>query len=129
VPHPFRARQLRYGTARLVGKVFPHSSRNLDESASAVGGGAVILKMIDLAQTSNELAAALNILRDLIKDSWKASEEMERIRRSCLTGCRHDLTHTRRFRATRSNSSAKDAEPDGRDLYEDHPLYAWDPYG
>jgi len=38
--------------------------------------------MIDLAQTSNELAAALNILRDLIKDSWKASEEMERIRRS-----------------------------------------------
>lgn len=80
VPHPFRARQLRHGTARFVGNVFPHSASNMDESVSSVGGGTVILKMIDLAQTSEELAMSLNIFRELTRDSWKASEEMERIR-------------------------------------------------
>lgn len=53
---------------------------SLDESVSAVGGGVVLLKMIDLSQTKEELATTLAILRDTIKDSWKASEEMERIR-------------------------------------------------
>lgn len=53
---------------------------SLDESVSAVGGGVVLLKMIDLSQTKEELATTLGILRDTIKDSWKASEEMERIR-------------------------------------------------
>ena len=36
--------------------------------------------MIDLAQTPEELAATLVVLKELVKDSWKASEEMERIR-------------------------------------------------
>jgi hypothetical protein len=57
-----------------------HSKPSLDESTSCVGGGTVVLKMIDLSLTSEELAATLGILRDLIKDSWSASEEMERIR-------------------------------------------------
>ena len=64
----------------MVGNVYPHSSWNLDESVSTVGGGTVILKMIDLAQTPEELAATLVVLKELVKDSWKASEEMERIR-------------------------------------------------
>ena len=80
VPHPSRARQLRHGTLELVGNVETHAMTSLDESVSAVGGGVVLLKMIDLSQTKEELATTLAILRDTIKDSWKASEEMERIR-------------------------------------------------
>lgn len=84
VPHPWRARQLRHGLARLHGDVHAFSPRHLDDSVSAVGGGAVILKLVDLSQTPEELVNSLTILRDMIKDSWRASEEMERIR-----GCSH----------------------------------------
>ena len=63
-----------------MGKVTAHSATNLDESISTVGGGILLLKMIDLSQTPEELGAALGILRDSIRDSWAASEEMERIR-------------------------------------------------
>lgn len=80
VPHPFRARQLRHGVLHLVGRVYPYSVRNLDQASSTIGGGTAILQMIDLAQTSEELLATLSIMRDLLKDSWTASEEMERIR-------------------------------------------------
>jgi hypothetical protein len=80
VPHPWRARQLRHGLARLHGDVHAFSPRHVDDSVSAVGGGAVILKLVDLSQTGEELAGSLSILKDLIKDSWRASEEMERIR-------------------------------------------------
>ena len=48
----------------------------------------MVLKLVDLSQTSEELASALSILRDLIKDSWRASEEMERIRQSYFCGAR-----------------------------------------
>ncbi len=42
----------------------------------------VALKVVDMASTSEELAASLSILRDMIRDSWQASEEMKRIRAS-----------------------------------------------
>jgi hypothetical protein len=84
VPHPARARQLRHGLARLHGDVHAFSPCPLDDSVSAIGGGAVVLKLIDLSQTSEELASALSILRDMIKDSWRASEEMERIRKPSI---------------------------------------------
>ncbi|WVR06613.1 hypothetical protein IAU60_003645 [Kwoniella sp. DSM 27419] len=79
IPHPFRAKQLRHGTARLVGNVQPYSGSSLDESVTAVGGGLVLLKMIDLSKTKDELLQTLGLMRDMIKDSWSASEEMERI--------------------------------------------------
>ena len=80
VPHPLTARQLQHGTARLIGNVFAHSTRNLDESVSTVGGGIVIMKMVDMTRNTEELAATLSILKDGIRDCWQASEEMERIR-------------------------------------------------
>ncbi|ORY31849.1 hypothetical protein BCR39DRAFT_525741 [Naematelia encephala] len=80
VPHPFRARQLRHGTARIVGSISAFEPTPLDDSVSTVGGGVVVLKMVDMAQTTDELSACLSILKDMIKDSWSASEEMERIR-------------------------------------------------
>ncbi|WRT68074.1 uncharacterized protein IL334_005049 [Kwoniella shivajii] len=79
VPHPVRAKQLRHGTASLVGNVRPFSAVFLDESTTSVGGGLVLLKLIDLSRTKEELTATLGMLRDMIRDSWAASEEMERI--------------------------------------------------
>jgi hypothetical protein len=80
VPHPLRAKQLRHGLAYMTGNLICHRAINLDDAISTVGGGTVILKMIDMAQTAEELATALGILKDLLRDSWSASEEMERIR-------------------------------------------------
>lgn len=85
VPHPWRAKQLRHGLAKLHGDVYAFSPIPLDDSVEAVGGGAVVLKLVDLSQTPEELASALSILRDLIKESWRASEEMERIRKFLLS--------------------------------------------
>ncbi|WVQ73417.1 hypothetical protein IAR50_002989 [Cryptococcus sp. DSM 104548] len=79
IPHPYRARQFRYGTANLTGNVRAFRSTSLDESVQAVGGGLVILKMVSMSCTSEELLDTLSILKDTIKDSWLASEEMERI--------------------------------------------------
>jgi hypothetical protein len=80
VPHPYRAKQVRHGTAQLMGNVEVYSATALDESVTCVGGGTVILKMIDLSSSTEELATTLGLMRDMIKDSWSASEEMERIR-------------------------------------------------
>ena len=46
----------------------------------------MLLKMIDMARTTAELTACLGMLRDMIKDNWAASEEMERIRKSTFNG-------------------------------------------
>jgi hypothetical protein len=80
IPHPSRAKQLRHGHAKLVGANESFVMTCLDDSVGTVGGGTVVLKMIDLARTSEELAATLGILKDMIRDSWSTSEEMERIR-------------------------------------------------
>ncbi|WWC96475.1 hypothetical protein V866_003343 [Kwoniella sp. B9012] len=79
IPHPLRAKQVRHGTARLVGNISPFSATSLDESTTAVGGGLVLLKLVDLSRTKEELITTLGMFRDMIKDSWSASEEMERI--------------------------------------------------
>lgn len=84
VPHPIRAKQLRHGLAHIVGDLLCFRTINLDDSVSTVGGGTVLLKMIDMAQTSEELATTLGILKDMLRDSWSASEEMERIRELVL---------------------------------------------
>jgi hypothetical protein len=80
VPHPLRAQQLRHGTGRLIGNVDVYSSDGLDESVESVGGGTVVLKMIDMSQSSEELLGSLSVLREMTKECWSASEEMERIR-------------------------------------------------
>lgn len=89
LPAISRARQVRQGVLRLMGRIEPFAQSNLDETTSAVGGGTVLLKMVDMARTTAELTACLGMLRDMIKDNWAASEEMERIRQSALTGFFH----------------------------------------
>jgi hypothetical protein len=79
IPHAARARDFPNARARLHGAVFAYCGNDLDASIAAVGGGIVALKLVDLAK-GNQLLTALEILRDMIKNSWSASEEMERIR-------------------------------------------------
>ena len=82
IPHPYRAKQVRNGTLKMVGDVDTHTAMSLDESVACVGGGTVILKTIDLSNSTDELLIGLGLLRDMIRDCWSASEEMERIRES-----------------------------------------------
>ncbi|WOO83333.1 Beige 1 [Vanrija pseudolonga] len=79
VTHAFFARDVRYGRAKMVDHVFPFATTSMDEAVSTVGGGVVVLKLIDLAEDSEQLATTLTILQDMVRDSWSASEEMERI--------------------------------------------------
>lgn len=82
IPNKSRARQLRQGWVWLEGRVEVFSAANIDETTAAVGGGTVLLKMVDMARNTEELVACLSMLRDVIKDNWAGSEEMERIRES-----------------------------------------------
>lgn len=81
VPHASRARDFKYGRAKLVGNIFPYAANDLDVTISSVGGGIVALKLVDLAKDSAELNITLGVLWDMLKYSWAASEEMERIRK------------------------------------------------
>lgn len=47
---------------------------------SIVGGPAVALRIVELTRTESELTSALAILTHLVKESWSACEELERIR-------------------------------------------------
>lgn len=85
VPHQQRAQQLRHGLFTLEGAIEPHQSVNLDEGLEAVGGATVVLKMLDMARTTEEVQAVLSIIRDMTRKGWQASEEMERIRKSAYT--------------------------------------------
>lgn len=88
VPHLQRAQQLRHGLFTLEGAIEPHRSVNLDEGLEAVGGATVVLKMLDMARTTEEVQAVLGIIRDMTRKGWQASEEMERIRESAERVCR-----------------------------------------
>nr|ODN91829.1 hypothetical protein L203_01081 [Cryptococcus depauperatus CBS 7841] len=79
IPHPYRAKQFKCGIVKLTGNVRPFKTIGLDESVQAVGGGLVLLNIVSMSQTREELFSALSILKDAIRDNWSASEEMERI--------------------------------------------------
>jgi hypothetical protein len=82
-----------------------------------------VLKLVDLSQTPEELASALSILRDLIKDSWRASEEMERIRKLLLPKRGYELM-IRWLRLTCGDLETQDAPPCRYPMYKDHPTDA-----
>jgi hypothetical protein len=70
------------GRATVSGDVFHSSIICADTALSVVGGPAVALKLIQLSRTSAELALTLSILFDSIKESWSASEDMEKMRKA-----------------------------------------------
>ncbi|TFK65264.1 beach-domain-containing protein [Pluteus cervinus] len=52
----------------------------LDTALWKIGGAAVALRLVQLANTPHEVSRALSILTDGLRNSWQNSEDMERLR-------------------------------------------------
>ena len=66
--------------ANATGDISMHNPLCLDEAMFVVGGPAVALKIVELASTAEELLSAISLLIESVRESWKASEEIERMR-------------------------------------------------
>jgi len=67
------------GVAMLVGEPVVTVPQSLDDVSWRLGGCAAIgLSLVSKARTTEEVATAVNILLETIKDSWRNSEVMER---------------------------------------------------
>ncbi|KAJ7201121.1 beach-domain-containing protein [Mycena pura] len=62
------------------GDVFIVKAACLDQSLWKIGGAAVPLRLLQVANTPHELSRALGVLVDGLRNSWVNSEDMERFR-------------------------------------------------
>ncbi|KAL4258196.1 Beach-domain-containing protein [Pleurotus pulmonarius] len=62
------------------GDVYVVKAACLDEALWRVGGAPVAMRLVQLAKSSHELSRSLSILVDGLRNSWKNSENMERMR-------------------------------------------------
>ncbi|KAA1472737.1 beach-domain-containing protein [Dentipellis sp. KUC8613] len=62
------------------GDVLAVRSRCADNAVWELGGAAVPMRLVQLANTPHELSRTLGILTDSLRNSWQNSEDMERIR-------------------------------------------------
>ncbi|KAG6816009.1 hypothetical protein H0H87_009501 [Tephrocybe sp. NHM501043] len=65
---------------RNEGDVFVVKAACLDMALWKIGGAAVALRLVQVANTQHELSRALGVLADGLKNSWQNSEDMERLR-------------------------------------------------
>ncbi|GHJ86512.1 hypothetical protein NliqN6_2914 [Naganishia liquefaciens] len=63
-----------------AGDISAHTPLFLDEAMFIAGGPAIALKIVELASTPEELLSAISLLVESVRESWKASEEIERMR-------------------------------------------------
>ena len=54
----------------------------LDLAMWEIGGAAVALRLVQLAQNQHEVSRALGVLTDGLRNSWQNSEDMEQMRES-----------------------------------------------
>ncbi|KAJ9116880.1 hypothetical protein QFC22_004537 [Naganishia vaughanmartiniae] len=80
LPSPLRATEPGRANAEVQGDVDVYNPLCLDEAMFVVGGPAVALKLVELASSPEELQSAITLLAECVKESWKASEEAERMR-------------------------------------------------
>lgn len=80
LPSPIRSADSGRSHAAVIGDVSVHNPLCLDEAMFVVGGPAVALKIVELASTPEELLSAISLLVESVRESWKASEEIERMR-------------------------------------------------
>ncbi|KAL4252230.1 hypothetical protein ABKN59_005526 [Abortiporus biennis] len=64
----------------LDGETFEVKSTSLDSSMWKLGGAAIPLGLVQLAQSTHEVSRALSILTGGLKNSWQNSEDMEQLR-------------------------------------------------
>jgi hypothetical protein len=81
LPSPLRATETGRANANVEGDVDVYNPMCLDEAMFVVGGPAVALKLVELASSPEELQSAITLLAECVKESWKASEEAERMRK------------------------------------------------
>ncbi|KAJ9101867.1 hypothetical protein QFC21_003207, partial [Naganishia friedmannii] len=79
LPSPLRVTEPGRANAKVQGDVDVYNPMCLDEAMFAVGGPAVALKLAELASSPEELQSAISLLAECVKESWKASEEAERM--------------------------------------------------
>ncbi|KAJ6588193.1 beach-domain-containing protein [Mycena capillaripes] len=71
------------GSSRVFatqGDVFIVKAACLDLSLWKIGGAAVPLRLLQVANTPHEVSRALGVLMDGLRNSWQNSEDMERLR-------------------------------------------------
>ncbi|KAF7329558.1 hypothetical protein MKEN_00218700 [Mycena kentingensis (nom. inval.)] len=64
----------------VEGDVFIVKAACLDQSLWKIGGAAVPLRLLQVANTPHEVSRALGVLVDGLRNSWVNSEDMERLR-------------------------------------------------
>lgn len=79
VPSINEALLVPHGIAIMTGEPVVVLPQSLDDAAWRIGGAATIgLKMVELAKTPKQLCRAVDILFQMVKNSWRNSEAMER---------------------------------------------------
>ena len=68
--------------AALDKDVFIARCNGLDLAMWEIGGAAVALRLVQLAQNQHEVSRALGVLTDGLRNSWQNSEDMEQMRES-----------------------------------------------
>ncbi|KAG2136966.1 uncharacterized protein EDB93DRAFT_1253823 [Suillus bovinus] len=61
------------------GNVFTVCCQSLDLAVWKIGGAALLLRLVALAQTPHELSRALSVFSDCLRNSWQNSDDMERL--------------------------------------------------
>ncbi|CAG8486905.1 4172_t:CDS:10 [Ambispora leptoticha] len=79
VPKVERALRVAHGLAYLKGDPIVAIPYGMDDSIWKIGGSAVVLRLIEKAETTKDLYKAVCTLIELIRFSWRNSEDMERI--------------------------------------------------
>ncbi|KAG9303640.1 hypothetical protein G9A89_018537 [Geosiphon pyriformis] len=79
VPKVERALRVSHGLAYLKGDPVIAIPYGMDDSIWKIGGSAVVLRLIEKAETVKDLYKAVCTLIELIRFSWRNSEDMERI--------------------------------------------------
>lgn len=80
IPSANRTVEALKSQASATGDISAYNPLCLDETMFVAGGPAVALKIVELASTPEELLSAISLLVESVRESWKASEEIERMR-------------------------------------------------
>lgn len=70
----------------IRGDVLTSCCQPLDLAVWRIGGAALLLRLIALAQTTHELSRALSVFSDCLRNCWQNSDDMERLREYTICG-------------------------------------------
>ncbi|KAF8882140.1 hypothetical protein BD779DRAFT_1544178 [Infundibulicybe gibba] len=65
---------------KVMGDVYVVKAACMDTALWEIGGAVVVLRLIQVAKTAHEVSRVLGILTDGLRNSWRNSEDMERLR-------------------------------------------------